>query len=112
MVGNTHGVNLDSVYFLGAGTSFNIKSKFPNDYKKFTNQNFMAGGTVNISNGDNNSGTGYASGTVSCSYNQSSGVLTVSNGGCRSSAPQNATVWGAGSFNPKVWMCTGKIKPI
>lgn len=37
MVGNTHGVNLDSVYFLGAGTSFNIKSKFPNDYKKFTN---------------------------------------------------------------------------
>ncbi len=35
--------NLASIYYLGTGTSFDIKSKFPDSYQNFTVDNFIVG---------------------------------------------------------------------
>ncbi len=76
--------NLGSVYYLGTGTSFNVSSKFPNDYQKFTSANFI----VSVS-GISNGGTDFfrynedvrmlaGSSGISKNYNPSTGILTIS----------------------------------
>ena len=77
-----------NVYYLGTGTSFNIKTKFPNDYQRFTNSNFIVKFVkTNATNwtgmrnkgdrGDTSSNTSPDT-NVSVSYNSSTGALTVS----------------------------------
>ena len=86
--GHTDGFNSAKTQFaatyLGTGTSFNIKSKYPNEYGSFTADNFICEATGNVSYGG---GHGNASGpgtvntsgraTANKSYNASSGVLTA-----------------------------------
>ena len=111
------------VYYLGTGTSFDIKSSFPNEYTNLTADNFIvetssmstgrqSAGSVNFygSNGYFNS----SGGTISKSYTD--GVLQVSLSGLRVSASADG---GSGSisttynFNsPKVYLVIGNIGTI
>lgn len=76
------------VYYLGQGTSFNIASKFPTDFKNFTKDNFIVrvrgngpqGWAYGGSNGNANDHAGvkvniYAGGIT---YDAPNGMLTVS----------------------------------
>lgn len=77
------------VYYLGTGTSFDIKSIFPDDYMKFTVDNFivcqnklslsakssMVARHPEFNRGDSASNTGTIS--PSYSYNASTGILSV-----------------------------------
>ena len=69
------------VYYIGSGTSFNIKSLFPNDYSRLTNNNFIV---------VPNNGSAFSDGSwgdlrnvttiinYSGSYNASTGVFNCS----------------------------------
>ena len=86
--GHTDGFNSAKTQFaatyLGTGTSFDIKSKYPNEYGSFTADNFICEATGNVGYGG---GHGNASGpgtvntsgraTATKSYNASNGVLTA-----------------------------------
>lgn len=74
--------NLGSVYYLGIGTSFNVKTKFPNDYQNFTKDNFIVCLPNKIyvkSEGGGSSTTVTRSATSICSYSydNSTGILTI-----------------------------------
>ena len=73
------------IYYLGTGTSFNIKSRFPNIYSTLTANNFIIG-----TNGAPSASTSYYSDNVyhatssaytgfglSKSYNSSTGILSI-----------------------------------
>lgn len=72
------------VYYLGQGTSFNLKSKFPNDYMKFDVNNFLVVAT-NGGASASHSNVGYdspaksvsSSGSFSISKSYSNGVLNA-----------------------------------
>lgn len=95
------------VYDLGVGSSFDIKAKFPNDYSKFTINNFFpivisanasssARDEVNSnahSYGQTHIVTGSTSTNVTKSYNN--GVLTI--GGLSNSSTSN---WTHSDINP------------
>lgn len=76
------------VYYLGTGTSFNIKNLFPDDYTSLTSDNFIIGVTNKPegggagAGGDGYSGSvatgGSSSFTLSKSYSASTGVLEIS----------------------------------
>ena len=72
-----------NVYYLGVGTSFNIKSKLPNDYAKLTVNNFIVGcnsASVNLFVAGNYAAHGGGTNAwVSKNYTASTGILTVSN---------------------------------
>lgn len=113
--------NLGSVYYLGTGTSFNVSSRFPNDYQKFTSANFIVGLTsVPYTEGQHIRDTGeyvcgFASGlNLSKSYNAINGLLTI--GGYAQSVgmkhyENNGQVGGYGSQSGTVfaYLVTGKI---
>ena len=83
--------NFKGIKYLGSGNSFNIKDSNPLlDYTKLTNENFI--GYVDGGSASRNGGqcTDYGSGTsalaqasytqLSFSYNNTTGILTVSGG--------------------------------
>ena len=82
----TKNSNLAGVYYLGTGTSFDIKSKFPDSYQNFTVDNFIVGGlSGNVvaakSYTDGVSGVPVARAdgfSISKSYNTQTGVLEIS----------------------------------
>lgn len=78
------------VYYLGTGTTFDIKSKFPNDYASLTINNFIvAYNSINVSTYYHGGGSGVAGGysesitkngnlNITKSYNNSTGILSIS----------------------------------
>lgn len=78
--------NLAGVYYLGTGTSFDIKSKFPDSYQNFTVDNFIAGGlsgnvvaAKSYTDGISGVPVARANGfSISKSYNAQTGVLEIS----------------------------------
>ena len=82
----TKNSNLAGVYYLGTGTSFDIKSKFPNSYQNFTVDNFIAGGlsgnvvaAKSYTDGISGVPVARANGfSISKSYNAQTGVLEIS----------------------------------
>lgn len=107
-------------YYLGQGTSFNIKSLYPTQYMNFTVDNFIVDdGTYSVSCSATYGGSASTSGKLTKSYNKSTGVFTV--GGtsisCGGSDVHNG-VWsygdgfsdrtfyvnGSASRSPKVWV--------
>lgn len=80
----TKNSNIGNVYCLGTGTSFDIKSKFPNAYQKFTKNNFL----VTISNAcfegriagvsDGRDIIGDQKGGISINYDNTTGMLAIS----------------------------------
>ena len=87
--GNTDGYNSAkgqfSATYLGTGTSFDVKSKFPNEYGSFTADNFICEATGNVSK-RGGAGNSHGAGSIylNCHiyvnkyYNASTGVLTAS----------------------------------
>ena len=87
--GNTDGYNSAKNQFvatyLGTGTSFDVKSKFPNEYGSFTADNFICEATGNVSK-RGGAGNSHGAGSIylNChiyvnkSYNASTGILTAS----------------------------------
>ena len=81
-------VNLSNVYYLGQGTSFDVKSLLPNiDYTKLTIDNFIveivsmpsaAAGVVLYSAGGNWGGAVAGGFNTSKTYNTDTGILTIS----------------------------------
>ncbi|MGM9835120.1 MAG: hypothetical protein ACI31M_05030 [Bacilli bacterium] len=71
------------IYYLGEGTTFDLKSKFPNDYQKFTKNNFI----VKFIKSDAFNWTGLRSGgeertaasdtSVTVSYDSAEGIVTI-----------------------------------
>ena len=107
-------------YYLGQGTSFNIKSLYPTQYMNFTVDNFIVDdGTYSLGCSATYGGSASTSGKLTKSYNPSTGTITI--GGtslsCGSSSVHNG-VWsygdgfsdrtfyvnGSASRNPKVWV--------
>lgn len=96
---------ISNVYYLGTGTSFDIRSKFPNDYSRLTANNFLCV-AKNISVSANGKGgyeihggsyasddhIQYTSGskTSNVSKSYSNGVLTI--GGYNTSCSDNSTI--------------------
>ncbi len=82
----TKNSNLAGVYYLGTGTSFDIKSKFPDSYQNFTVDNFIAGGlsgnvvaAKSYTDGISGVPVARANGfSISKSYNAQTGVLEIS----------------------------------
>ncbi len=82
----TKNSNLAGVYYLGTGTSFDIKSKFPDDYHRFTADNFIVGGSSgnvvaakSYTDGISGIPVARANGfSISKSYVAQTGILTVS----------------------------------
>ena len=82
----TKNSNLAGVYYLGTGTSFDIKSKFPDDYHRFTADNFIVGGSSgnvvaakSYTDGISGIPVARANGfSISKSYDAQTGILTVS----------------------------------
>lgn len=77
------------VYYLGTGTSFNLKEKFPDKYENLTGANFIVG-TVGASqtiakytaNGSYRYATGgYTGFQLAKSYNNTTGILTITGNG-------------------------------
>ncbi len=74
------------VYYLGTGTSFDIKSKFPDSYQNFTVDNFIVGGlsgnvvaAKSYTDGISGIPVARANGfSISKSYDAQTGILTVS----------------------------------
>ncbi len=112
------------VYFLGTGTSFNIKTKFPNDYQKFTDDNFIVmpgdspstGGSVGeINTGDAHPGASFALRYTkpSVSYNASTGVVTVSGNVATATNSVHYTSYNRSVTSVcKVYLSVGQIKNI
>ena len=90
--------NMNKVYYLGTGTSFNIKTLFPNQYSSLSTSNFIVevntlstsgsstGGAYGVMYSSSGGGSEIFASTsssntvtVSKSYNTSTGVLTISN---------------------------------
>lgn len=72
------------VYYLGTGVSFDVKSKFPNDYNSFSTNNFIVSAyngnyvaTSTISGYTVGSGAKASGFSIGCSYNASNGILTL-----------------------------------
>ena len=72
------------VYYLGTGTSFNIKTLFPNDYQNFTNSNFIvkfiktnATNWTDMRSKDGGASNTSPSTSVTVSYNSKTGALTI-----------------------------------
>lgn len=67
------------VYYLGTGTSFDIKNLFPNDYQNFTVNNFIVRpiGSVSYSSGNTYDNSQNFSCTLECAYTYSEGVLNI-----------------------------------
>ncbi len=71
---------------MGTGTSFDIKSKFPDDYHRFTADNFIVGGSSgnvvaakSYTDGISGIPVARANGfSISKSYDAQTGILTVS----------------------------------
>ena len=103
--------NLSAVYYLGQGTSFNIKNKIP-DWQKLTSANILVGGTVHVGVGTNVGQPTRKELTVTISYDNSTGQITISNTGGQCNDAANSSAWGQGSVNPKVWVAIGKITNI
>ena len=100
-----------NVYYLGTGTSFNIKTKFPNDYANLTADNFIIQpstltASIYVSGGYAAHMSG-SSATITKSYNKSTGAFSISNTSKRysyESAYADASV-----SNFKVYLVLGSI---
>lgn len=114
--GKTDGYNSAKTQFaatyLGTGTSFDIKSKYPNEYRSFTADNFICEATGNVSYGGghgdaNGPGTVNTSGrmTANKSYNASSGVLTAYvEGAAWSFIEHGSTPGGSGNLSVRAFL--------
>ncbi|MGM9834401.1 MAG: hypothetical protein ACI31M_01305, partial [Bacilli bacterium] len=80
--GYNAGTTSAQVYSLGTGTSFDIKSKFPDDYANLTADNFIF--EIKIINnkvcpgGTGTYGCTNVNGNITKNYNSSTGLLTIS----------------------------------
>lgn len=98
--------------YLGTGTSFDIKSKYPNEYGSFTADNFIceASGTIGYGGGHGNAtgpGTVNTSGRMTAmkSYDASSGVLTsYVNGTASSYIEHGSTPGGSGNLSVRAYL--------
>lgn len=114
------------VYYLGVGTSFNLKSKFPNDYMNFTVNNFVVepyttsagySGWGEIGKSGGGWGRVDVSGTASASIskNYSNGVLTCSSNisvSCNARGGEEGrggASGGSNSSNCKAYLIVGEI---
>ena len=104
------------VYYLGTGTSFNVKSKLPNDYNKLTNANFIVGasGIGSATTRPYSYGKGditFSVGTknISKSYNASTGVLTLSNTSYSITTTHPGGVTASGNFSCFAYAVVGTI---
>ena len=100
--------DIGAVYYLGQGTSFNIKNKV-SGWNKLTSANILVGGTVHVGVGTNVGQPTRKELTIGVSYNNSTGQITISNTGGQCNDAANSSAWGQGSINPKVWVAIGKI---
>ena len=121
MVGNTHGVNSNLVYFLGTGTLFNV-SNIPG-YKKFSVDNFLPVITgasaistdlIFFSKGGNWSGASVSGFTVSKAYDPATGQLTISATQQIEATCNNTdqVKHSSQNMNISVYLIKGKIKTI
>lgn len=102
--------------YLGTGTSFNVRSKFPNEYGSFTADNFICEASGEISYGGghgdaNGPGTVNTSGkmTVTKSYNSSNGVLTAYiTGSAWSYIEHGRTPGGSGNLSVSAYLVRAK----
>lgn len=117
----TENSNLTKIYNLGTGTTFNIKSKFPNKYTEFTIENFIicsssASGSLKIEGVSNNVGAVSQSLPASTgSYNSTTGILTISCGSCSLFAGTNVAAYTSGNMtqsNPRVYLIDGNIETV
>ena len=120
----TSGINnmgSTSVYYLGTGTSFDLKTILPNDYQSLTTDNFIIEFT-SMENATHNTGSvnyygskGYMSssgGSIGKSY--SNGVLTISKNGlyvrCSADGGSGSSSTTFAINNPKVYLVLGSIE--
>lgn len=115
-----------NVYYLGTGTSFDIKTKYPDiDYTKLTANNFITGVTainrVNATYGPSGGEYRYISAYItgfnlSKSYNSTTGVLTVGgNGYSLTGCIDNGFIYckdaySAANATPFVYLVVGNIQ--
>lgn len=102
-----------SCYYLGTSTSFDLKSRFPNDYANFTNNNFLVFP-------DNNSQTTVTqiadlrridcAVSVSKNYNASSGILSCSGTMNYSVMSSSDTSYFSRNINCVAYLVVGDIK--
>lgn len=104
--------NQFAAIYLGTGTSFNVKSKYPNEYGSFTADNFICEASGEISYGGSHGdatgpGTVNTSGKVTAvkSYNASSGVLTAYvSGSAWSYIEHGSTPGGSGNLSVRAYL--------
>lgn len=100
--------DIKQVYYVGCGTSFNIKDKVPG-WNKLTSANILTGGVVYVGVGTNVGQPTRRELTINVAYNATTGQITISNTGAQCNDAANPSAWGQGSVNPKVWVVVGKV---
>lgn len=107
-----NGGGSSDVYYLGAGTSFDIKSKFPNDYQKFTVDNFIIG--ISYATGTSGSyeqwGRDDVNAYPSKSYDATTGVFSI--GGTYARYNPSAGGYVMCTIYPTAYLIMGKLKSI
>ena len=89
------------VYYLGTGSSFNV-STYP-DYKSFTVDNFLVGGNVTIQAvWETGSVTRTSTYSISKSYNNSTGILSLKN--TTITCAEDNKVTPRAIVSPSVWL--------
>lgn len=111
-----------SVYYLGTGTSFDIKTKFPDDYTNLTANNFIVEGTSVSSSASQgslswaiSSYSGSATASINKSYDASTGILTCniqSSVTASVSGNNNGSRNGSNTGSCKVYLVLGEIETI
>ena len=102
------------VYYLGTGTSFDIKTLFPNDYQNFTVDNFIIEPTkvttALVAWNSTVQPTNTKNVNINKTYNQSTGTFTISNTGVAISIGDAASSGGINDI--KVYLVLGSIENI
>lgn len=117
---------LADVYYLGTGTSINVKNKLPNDYSKLTVNDFIIGTTkadakqaqYQSSTPRTHASGGFNGFELTKSYNSSTGVLTLSGNTYRTWAFKDNTFGGYpngdahtdGTVTPFAYAVVGNIQ--
>lgn len=114
------------IYYLGTGTSINVKNKLPNDYSRLTANNFIIGtkkldakqAQYQSSTGRTHVTAGFNGFELTKSYNSSTGVLTLSGNTYRTWVFKDDYFGGYpngngrtdGTFTPFTYVVVGSIK--
>lgn len=106
------------MYYLGTGTSFDVRSRFPGDYQKFTTENFIVCTPNSVSiefKGGDRGGTITRNCSLTYTYSYSNGVLSIGGGGywggVNCDDGNGLTTWCTASTSGyRAYLVTGSIK--